>query len=99
VLIGVGVNRRLANQAILHLRPRHICRANKKWENLVSLYHPSPWNCLSFRLVSRHQQSGTHDLRGLFADQRRGHEFSDILAAPALSIEQTHFLKVVILIA
>ena len=33
-------------------------------------------------------------LRGLFAGQRRGHEFSDILAEPALSIEQTHFLKV-----
>ena len=33
-------------------------------------------------------------LRGLFAGQRRGHEFSDILADLALSIEQTHFLKV-----
>src|SRR5258708_12347903 len=33
-------------------------------------------------------------LRGLFAGQRRGHEFSDILAEAALSIEQTHFLKV-----
>ena len=31
---------------------------------------------------------------GCFAGQRRGHEFSDILAEPALSIEQTHFLKV-----
>jgi len=60
----------------------------------VSVYHPSPWNCLSFRLVSRRQQSGTDDLRGLFDGQRRGHEFSDILAEPALSIEQTHFLKV-----
>ena len=33
-------------------------------------------------------------LRGLFAGQRGGHEFSDILAKPALSVEQTHFQKV-----
>src|SRR4030081_2751163 len=37
------------------------------------------------------QIGGTHDLRGLFTGQRRGHEFSDILAESALSIEQTHF--------
>jgi hypothetical protein len=28
------------------------------------------------------------------ASQAAGHEFSDILAEPALSIDQTHFLKV-----
>src|SRR5258708_6759943 len=34
-------------------------------------------------------------LCGLFASQQsRGNEFSDILAKPALSIEQTHFQKV-----
>jgi hypothetical protein len=33
-------------------------------------------------------------LRALFAGQRRGHKFSNILAEPALSIEQTYFLKV-----
>src|SRR5260221_1259606 len=36
-------------------------------------------------------QSGTHDLCGLFAGQGCDNEFSDILAKPALSIEQTHF--------
>ena len=41
-----------------------------------------------------HQQSRFRGLPGLFDGQRRGHEFSDILAEPALSIEQTHFLKV-----
>ena len=39
-------------------------------------------------------QSGTHDLCGLFAGQGCDNEFSDILAKPALSIEQAHFLKV-----
>jgi conjugative relaxase-like TrwC/TraI family protein len=43
------------------------------------------------KLFSVHQSD---NLCGLFAGQRRGNEFSDVLAKTALSIEQTHFQKV-----
>src|ERR1700732_1449182 len=55
------------------------------------------WLCLQVSFcgrLARAQQSGTHGLCGLFAGQACGNEFSDILAKPALSIEQTHFQKV-----
>ena len=45
-------------------------------------------------MITPDSQLSAQTLRGLFDGQRRGQEFSDILAGPALSIEQTYFLNV-----
>jgi hypothetical protein len=49
--------------------------------------------CLSSRRFASIRGSSA-GLCGLFAGQADGHEFSDILANPALSIKQTDFQKV-----
>jgi len=63
---------------------------NRNFRPLLTAFAPPATSSLACNFL----KTGKSPLCGLFAGQADGHEFSDILANPTLSIKQTDFQKV-----